>query len=238
MIMAFWRSLLIISFGLIGIYLGFWVGGAYFVPKGAGLAGGATVLMYGVLGFVGFAIAGAIIAFRLHAKTLRNTALIVTCPVLLFYLALIIIALIKAAGEPDTAFAPAGKFSITMERVDISDPYLFSKMHVDSKTRTWVQTGPAPKHKICSARIKAKNLIKIRQALDTMLALSSEKLTDCNQTDQPVVKRLHWNLIDAQLPQGSLDVNSTCLHHQLEIARTFSLVETVSHQPGGKITCK
>jgi len=248
MITALWRSLLIISFGMIGLYLGFWTGGTFFVPKGAGLAGGATVLMYGVLGFVGFAIAGAIMAFWLREKTLRNSALIIACPVLLFYLALIIMALIKAAGErePDAAFAPAGKFTVTMERVDISDPYLFSKMHVDSTTRKWQQTGPAPKHKICSARIKAKNLIEIRHALDRMLALNPEKLSDCKQGDQPVIKRLHWNLIDGQLPQGgsglgkkgSLDVNSACLARHLEIAGAFSRVEKISLQSGEKVTCQ
>ncbi len=243
-----WRSLLIIGFGLIGMYLGFRVGAAYLVPRGAGLAGGAMVLMYAVVGFASFAVAGAIVSFWLYGKTLRNTALIIGCPVLLFYLVLAVFALTKAAAdrEPDVAFAPAGKFTVTMERVDRSDPYLFTRMHVGSETRKWEQTGPAPEHKVCSARIKAKNLIEIRRALDTLLALGAEKLADCKQAERPVVKRLHWNLIDGRLPQngsvlpekGTLDVTSHCLGRQIEISRAFSLIEQVSLTSDAKVTCK
>jgi hypothetical protein len=243
-----WRSLLIISFGLVGMYLGSWVGATFFVPKSAGLAGGAMVLMYLILGFVVCAIAGAVVAFRLHGRALRKAALITGCSVLLFYLVLAVIALTNGAAgrEPDAAFAPAGNFAVTMERVDTSDPYLFVKMHVDSKTRTWAQTGPAPEHKICSAKIMAKNLVEIRGALDTLLALGAEKLADCKSADQPVVKRLHWDLIDGQMPQGgsvlpqmgTLEVNSNCLRRHFDIARTFSLVEKITQQPGGKVTCK
>jgi len=238
---------MIIGLGLIGLILGVWAGAAYLVPKGAGLAGGPMVLMYGIIGFVGFGIAGAIITFRMQAKRLRNSALIIGILVLLLYLILAAIAFKKAVSErePDSAFVPAGEFIITMERVDRSDPYLFVKMHVDSNTRTWAQTGPAPEHKICSARLKANNLVEIRKALDKLLALSHEKLADCDSADQPVVKRLHWNLIDAQSSQanlslphkGTLDVNSNCLRQHSEIARTFSLVETISQYQGGKVTC-
>lgn len=243
-----WRSLLIVSFGLIGLYLGFWLGGAFLVPKNAGLAGGPVVLMYGVLGFVGFVIAGAVAAFRLNGKTLRKTALIIGVPVLLFYLVLAVIALTKAAAErePDAAFAPAGEFTVTMERVDRSDPYLFIRMQVASKTRKWEQTGPAPEHKICSARIKAKHLIEIRGALDALLVSGAEKLADCRRTEQTVVKRLHWDLLDGRMPQGgpvlpdegTLDVNSECLHRHAEIARVFSLIEKISLRSDAKVSCK
>lgn len=242
-----WRSLLILSLGLAGTYLGFWIGAAYFVPKSSGLAGGAMVLGYAVLGFVGFAIAGAILAFRLHGRTLRNTALIIGSPVLLLYLVLTASALIKAAAErePDAAFASAGNFSIAMERLDRSDPYLFIRMQVSSETRKWEQTGPAPVHKVCSARIKAKDLIEIRRALDTLLALDAEKLADCRGAAEPAVKRLHWDLIDEGMPQGgsalakkgTLDVSSTCLQRHFEIARTFSLVERISLQSDSKVSC-
>ncbi len=242
-----WRSLLIISSGLAGLYLGSWAGAAYLVPKDAGLAGGAIVLMYAVAGFAVFAVAGAVAAFRLGGQNLRNAALIIGIPVLLFYLVLTAIGFMKSAAErePDAAFAPAGKFTVTMERVDLSDPYLFLKMEVDSESRTWTQTGPAPEHKVCSAEIRSKELIEIRNALDALLGLSAEELADCKSAEEPVIKRLHWNLIDKRLPaggsalpeKGALDANATCLHRH-EIARAFSLVEKISLRTSGKVTCK
>ncbi len=243
-----WRSLLIVSTGLLGAYLGFWAGAAFFVPRNSGLAGGAMVLMYGILGFAGFAIAGAVAAFRLQQKNLARAALIIGCPVLLFYLALTVIALMKAAAErePDTAFEPAGTFSVTMERINSSDPYLFVKMHVDSKARTWEQTGPAPENKVCSAGIKANNLIDVRRALDALRALNTQDLADCTRADHGATKRLHWDVAEGQIPTGSaglpargkLDVNPACLRQHPEIARTLSLVERIPHHDGGKVSCK
>lgn len=242
-----WRSLLIICSVLAGAYVGGWVGATYFVPKGSGLAGGAMVLGYVVLGALGFAIAGATVAFRLQGKRLRSAALSVGVPVLIFYLILTVIALTKAAAElePDTAFAAAGEFSVTMERVDTSDPYLFVRMDVDSRARTWTQTGPAPEHKVCSAKIKAKHLIEVRDALDNLLLSSVEKLADCSSSDLPVVKRLHWDIIDGRrragdsaLPEkGFLTINARCQHKHFEIARTLSLIEKISLQAGGKVRC-
>ena len=242
-----WRSLLIICFGLIGAYLVAWVGATFFVPRNSGLAGGAMVLGYVALGLFGFAIAGAVIAFRLQGKILRNTALIVGVPVLLFYSILTAMALAKAAAEmePDSAFVPAGVFTVTMERLDTSDPYLFVRMHVDSRTRTWAQTGPAPEHRICTAKIQSKNLIDIREALETLLLIGNEKLADCNSADTPAEKRLRWKLVDgrreadgsALSEQGTLNVNTACQRKHFEIARVFSLVEKISLQTGGKVSC-
>ena len=241
------RSILILSIGLAGLYLGFWMG-AYSTPRGAGLAGGAIVLGYAVMGFVGCAVAGTFISFRLQPRTLRNASLIIGAPVVILYLVLTVNALTKAAAErePDEAFAPAGEFTVTMERVDRSDPYLFIQMHVDSNSRKWEQTGPAPENKVCSAKIKSKDLIEIRAALDALLALGKEKLADCTGAGEPLIKRLRWHLIDGQMPQGgsslpqkgSLDVNATCLRQYFEIGRTFSLVEKISLQSNNKVTCE
>jgi hypothetical protein len=206
------------------------------------------ILGYVVFGFVVFAIAGAVVAFRLQGKRLRNTALVIGAPVLVLYVVLGAIALTRVAAErePDAAFAPAGEFTVTMERVDTSDPYLFVRMQVDSKTRTWTQTGPAPEHKVCSAKIKAENLIEVRNALDGLLAISGERLADCRNADLPVVKRLHWNLVDRRSGEGgsvmpeedTLEVDATCLTKHVEIAQVFLLVETISLQAGGNVRCK
>lgn len=244
-----WRGLLILCLGLAGAWLGAWSGATYFVAKNSGLAGGAMVLGYVALGFVGFAITGAVIGLRLHGQKLRNTALVIGVPVLTFYLILTVMAFIKAAAErePDSAFAPAGEFTVTMERLDTSDPYLFVRMHVDSKSRTWTQTGPAPEHKVCSAKINSKNLIEIREALDQLLVISADKLADCDTENLRPVKQLRWNLMDGRseppdrsvLPkQGSLNVNTTCQHKHFEIARVFLLVEKISLQPGGTVSCE
>lgn len=242
-----WRSLLIISLGLAGAYLGLWAGATYFVPKSSGLAGGAMVLGYAVSGFVGFAFVAALLAFRLQGKVLRNTSLIVGGPVLFLYFILTVLALSRAAAErePDSAFAAAGKFTVTLERVDTSDPYLFVKMEVDSRDRTWRQTGPAPENRVCSATIKAKHLIELREALDALLALSPEKQANCNPEGKPIVKRLGWNVMDDNLPaghsgldnKGLIEATEICLQRDFEVARTFLLVEKISLQEGGKVRC-
>lgn len=243
-----WRSMLISSFTLGGAFLGGWFGANYFVPKNAGLAGGAIVLGYVVVVAIGFSVLGAIVAFRLKGRILRRSTLIFGVPVLVLYLILTLRTFAKVAAErePDSAFVPAGVFTATMERIDTSDPYLFVRMHVNSQDRTWTQTGPAPEYKLCSAKTKARNLIYIRHALDKLLILSSVKLVDCSNENLKIVKRLYWELMDQprkkngkiQSKKGVLSINAACQRKHIEVGKVISLIENISMREGGKVSCK
>lgn len=240
-----WRILLIVALALAGMYLGSFIGAKYLVPKGSGLAGGAMVLGYLVLGLVVFTLIGVAAAFMLKGNALRKTALIIGVPVLLAYLIFTTIFVMQKMSdrEPDEAFAAAGDFSITMERLDTSDPYLFVKMAINSDDRTWTKTGPGPESQIFYAKMTAQTLTDIRQALNALAQMSPEEFANCRDGQSSAIKSLTWNISDAPAGQSlvtadTLEITETCLQQHPAVGRALSLVERVSDKRGGKIKRK
>ena len=240
-----WRAILVASLAAVGMCAGAFLGATYLVPKGSGLAGGAMVLGYAALGIAVCAIVGLVVASQLEGRALRNVTLAIGIPVLVGSLLLAAGAFLKQAAErePDSAFAAAGDFTVVFERLDTSDPYLFVSMEINSRDRTWTQTGPAPDHKTYYAAMKAEHLIEIREALDKVAAMRPEDLADCESGKGPATKRLRWNLIDAQIPgdgpglvkQGAVSINAACLQEYFVISRAVGLVEKASQKPGGRV---
>lgn len=64
--------LLILLMGFSGFWLGALIGAAFLVPVGSGLAGGAIVFMYGLLGAGMSVVAAFVLAWRLRLSTLRT----------------------------------------------------------------------------------------------------------------------------------------------------------------------
>lgn len=233
---VFLRFLLVACLALIGLAAGAWIGGYYFVSRGSGLAGATMALGYGLLGAVASVIAGFVAVIKLQGVALRNFALLSAFGVALIYGALTYRWLLNAEAtrEPDSAFTAAGHFTVTMERLDTSDPVLFVKMTVNSYKRVWTQTGPGQEYKVCTAKMKAKTLVDIRMALDTLVAMSVEDPAACRGTQDLAIKRLRWDL-DGK--KGMLDVSTECVQKHFIVARVLVLVEGASLSAGGKIKC-
>lgn len=234
-----WRALLVISLMGAGFLGGGFVGGTWFVAKGSGLAGGAMVLGYAVLGVIVFAGIGLVAAKQLSSDTLPRAAMVVFALVAALTAWLVISN--RPAGEPDSAFAPAGIFSAAMDRLDLSDPYLFTKVEIDSRARTFVQTGPAPDHVIYYADMKARNLVDIRNALNNVIAMTEAEFADCKAAQGPAIKRLSWDIEDPQntitvgKTTGIVDASAACLAAHSHIARALFLIEKASSDPAGKV---
>jgi len=231
---------LVISLVVAGFLVGGFVGGAWFVAKGSGLAGGAMVLGYGVLGAAVFGIIGVVAAKYLSARALPLIALLVFVAVAAITAWLVITN--RPDKEPDSAFAPAGIFTATMQRLDLSDPYLFVQMHIDSRARTFTQTGPAPDHVVYYAAMKARSLVDIRAALNDVVAMTDAEIADCKVAQGPAIKRLSWEIIDVQATTGTakgmIDASAACLAAHAPIARALFLIEKASSDPAGKVRKK
>ena len=244
---ALWRCLLIASGVLAGTLLGLWLGGNFFVPRNAGLAGGAMVLGYGVIGAVVAMIVVTVLAIVLKGRRLRMVALWFAVPVLGVLLGLsarLVLGWLDDR-EPDEAFAPAGIFTVGMERLDRSDPYLFVKMHIDSRERVWVQTGPDPGNRRCTASMRAQHLIDIRTVLAAFLAQDEQALHVCRSGQGVAIKRLSWAVLDpgsrptgaVLLLSGSLDANAQCLKENPHVARLLGAVEQASLRTDTAVDC-
>lgn len=127
------------------------------------------------------------LGLKLKGKALPVTTLILAFVALSYYGAAIFKARenFQAEAGSDAAYSQAGDFSATMERLDLSDPYLFVKMEVDSGTRKWVQTGPGPEYEVFTASLRAKTLLEIRTALENVAAMSIEDIAGCQTQIEP-----------------------------------------------------
>lgn len=232
-----WRFMLVACLALIGMAAGAWIGGHFLVSKGSGLAGAPIALGYGLLGAFAFVVVGFIAAFRLKQTALPNAALFSALAVALVYGALTYQAMSKAAAsrEPDSAFAAVGNFTVTMERLDLSDPGLFVKMQVNSQSRKWTLTGPPPKHMVCSAKMRAKSLVGLRGALDALVTMDDDVLADCRTAKGPANKRLYW---DVEGEKNMLNISAACEQNYYPIARILALIESASSTSASKVNCK
>ena len=241
----FWRILLALGLMLIGLALGAWTGSQFFVTKADGMVGGVMVLWYGVLGAIILLVIGIFLGLRLKGKALPILALFFILIASVYYGVAILKAGKKFRDEAgsNSAYAIAGKFTVSMERLDLSDPFLFVKMKIDSRTRHWVQIGPAPKNEAFTASLRAKQLVEIRQALNDMVELPAKVFADCNSDQGPGTKQLRWHLSDAEISsegpslakKGVVNINDACLREYLLIARVLQLVEKASQSPLGDI---
>lgn len=71
-----WAVLLVLASLLPGFALGAWLGAQFLVPRNAGLAGGAMVLWYGLLGLLAAVIVTLLLVRFLASSRLRSSALL------------------------------------------------------------------------------------------------------------------------------------------------------------------
>ena len=230
-----WRGLLIVSLTMVGLAAGAFIGGHFLTSSGQGLAGAFTALGYGLLGGLGLLTVAIFLAIKLPVIKLRNYALACTLLASIIYATLVYRAMAKSVAnrEPDAAFIPAGNFTAMMERLDTSDPYLFVKMEIDSTSRSWRMTGPAPQQQICSSQITAKYLLNMRTALDKLAATDLENLQHC-QNSNPAIKRLSWS---AEGSYHSLDISTGCVQNNYLVGRALAIIEGMSHASTSQVIC-
>jgi hypothetical protein len=241
----FWRFILAINFTLLGLAIGAWTGAQFFVTKSDGLAGGVMVLWYGALGAIILLIISIILMQKLQEKLLSVTAIVFSLLVMSIYGTLAFkkqAKFLEERGSNDVYLA-AGRFTVSMERLDLRDPFLFIKMEIDSRTRKWIQIGPPPRNENFTATLRAKQLLELRKALNDLALLPAKVLSDCNSNQGAAAKRLSWHLLDTEnsldgegfIEKGAVDINNTCLREHFVISRALQLVEKASQSPMGDI---
>lgn len=226
---------------LLGLPIGAWIGARFFVSKADGMVGGAMVLWYGVLGAIILLVISVILGRKLQGKSLPISAVTFALLAMAVYGTVAFnkrTTFLQEAGS-NSAYTAAGKYTASMERLDLSDPFLFVKMEIDSHSRKWLQTGPAPKNETFTATLRAYQLLEIREALNNVALMPAEVLGNCNSDQGTATKRLSWHLIDAEIShdgpslikKGSVNTNEACLQEHSNISRALLLVERASRSP-------
>ncbi len=207
-------------------------------------------LGYGVMAALILLLVGVFTGHYLKAIRLRQLALCVAgiTAVVLGIFAMQTMTRLAENTDSDSAYEAAGSFNVVMQRLDDSDPYLFTKMEVDTASRHWTMTGPAPEYQICTGLIRANTLMDIRQALDQLARMDSARFAECHNSPDSAIKRLSWHLNDdagqrqAQntpyLDRGELDITSNCASAVDEVRRVLLGVESVSLTTSSRVKCQ
>lgn len=233
-----WRALLATSLAFWGLSLGTSLGAMFLVPPGQGLAGPVEALAYGLLAAV---IAGAAALYVTRSwpdGRLKTAALVASLSALLLggYLYTSYLQRQDAARDPDSAYAGIPAFTISWEQVVVKDPYLRTKMDVNSLERSWVSVGPAPNNQVCRGTVRAAVLQKISASLEAVVAAPSDFLASCTETTEEAEQRISWDYSDGR-SSGTLNVSLSCLEERAIIRDLTRIVFNASQSPTSPVRC-
>ncbi|MCP5116980.1 MAG: hypothetical protein GY953_39660, partial [bacterium] len=164
------RILLVVSFAWLGLVAGALIAALWLVPKGAGLAGGAIVLGYAVLGALGMAVIGIVLAVKLAWRTLRVVAVIALTLTVLsgVVFAIRLIQRQSAVGDSDKDYAGLAHYTLRLENSESVEKSGFRTLDVDTRRRQGTS--------------RAEHQRKTARALDNLSKLGDEVFTQCRET--------------------------------------------------------
>ncbi|MCR9088676.1 MAG: hypothetical protein NXH97_18245 [Rhodobacteraceae bacterium] len=198
---------LILSGMFVALCGGSWVAAKYFVTS-IGFVASAEVLMAGIVAALIAGFASLVLMFRLPLNAL-TIATVIALPVALTLLVVVVVrmqAMEDAQRDPEGAYSGIASFTASVEQIVVTDPYLRVRMDVDSNSRQWVSTGPAPDHQVCEGTVRAKQLQRISQALVTLAQMEPGALAAATADDGNAAKRLSWSFVQNPGVEGSFAI--------------------------------
>lgn len=217
-----WGSLLVISLGLMGIIAGAFLGARFFIPDNAGLAGGAMVLWYGILGSLVGIAAGAALARWLPRPWLPRSA--IACGIGgLAALTFIGVAVSKSAKEQQTARKESLENLLRFE-FDLNwsvdhDDRPFDRLVYRSNTNTMTVVGRDRETSTGTLPLETRaTLLGILREFDLSGVLREPP--NCQQT-RPQIGELRLTIYEGMPPNtsGQLKITETCLNEIPELQR-------------------
>ncbi|NGX16328.1 cytochrome d ubiquinol oxidase subunit II [Wenzhouxiangella sp. XN24] len=227
-----WKVLLVVASILPGLAFGAWLGAQFLVPRDAGLAAGAMVLWYGLLGGL-VAVIGAVLLVRyLAGPRLRVTALFMAGVsfVLLVWLTLSFAEMGTERAEhrrQAVAMLPAFELALTGQLEPGLRRFTYTSQNNDWRIEKMDGTrcqGGLPEGKAGNkARVE---LLSALRGLDVAGVLAAPP--GCQQTGE-LLAMLAMRIHEAKPPptEGSLSLTTACRGEIPEIAALLERVESV-----------
>lgn len=233
----FHRLTLIVSLAVLGAAIGSF-GAGFLMPRNAGLAGGATVLMAGIAGLIGGAAAGLLAAVY-AAPLLRSRMNMVVLPIAILLLAALAFKIWRSADQlkdPESAYSGLPSFRLAFEQTTVTDPGLATSISVDTSSRNWLFVLADGRK--CTGGLRAKAQDSVGSALIAVHnKLASGEV--CSGYDGSHVQELKWTFTDAsgtqpekriELPPGCSETDTTVS----QLVRTLRLIPSIAET---KTTC-
>lgn len=189
-------TVLIISMAFLGMASGGWISAKFIVAPGAGLSGGAEVVFYGLISAAIFVIISLIMLKRINSKLLSKITF--SSAIIAIILATILTLRFEARQSEnrdiDEAYEGVLPFMVGVEQIIVTDPYLRVKIDIDSKSRRWETTGPAPQHQLCRGTVRAKQLHAVSTALASFAKQKKSAYSKYDAGASGATQRVIWNI--------------------------------------------
>lgn len=206
---ALLRALLVPALAILGLVAGLFAG-MWAVPKDTGLAGGAIVVGYGAVGLALALIAGILMAVLAAPAALRLSALIAVPLAVAAAIAIGILIWLngRPPGDPESAYAGLPSYRVTLEQITITDPYLATRVEIDTGERTW--RTQLPDSRVCTGVLRAEVQKFVADALGRFVAQSDRIRAECG--GEPATQRLAWRFEprDGQPADGEFSFSQAC----------------------------
>lgn len=236
--------LLILSGMFVALSASSWIAARYFV-KSTGFVASAEVLLAGIIAAVLVGVICLIQMFRLSFNSLV-IATFITMPAaaaLLVAMVLRVQSIEEARRDPEEAYQGVSAFTVRVEQIVVTDPYLRVRMDVDSNARGWVSTGPAPEHQVCKGTVRADQLQRISKTLVALARVEASALAAGTSDQEKATTQLIWSFVQNPGVEGSfaMDGNITFSSQQetasKELAAAVHALSMASASPTSRVRC-
>ena len=230
-----YRLVIVLGFAVCGLLLGMLWAARSGAADDSGLAGGAIVLGYGLVGALGAAIAGLIIGLRLADAALRWSA--AACGAIVIVFTVLVTVRVQTARlaslDPPEAYAGIPAFALTLERTERADPVLAKRVTINSAERRW--TMRLPDDRSCSSQATALSLRKAATALQEFLEATGGEVA-CGEDIEAVVS---WQTeAGAEPDKGSVRLDATCLASVSEAQLLLFALQQAALTSRSPVKCK
>ncbi len=201
---------------------------------GQGLAGGAIVLGYGLIGAAIAAIAGIVVSLRISKVTLQRTAVIAGIGLVIIsaYTFMQVRTQRLANQDPPEAYQGIPSFTASIERTKFADPVLAKMMTVNAVKKEW--STQLPDKRVCRGRASAEALRKASKAIAELVA--SSVIPKCSGRIEQIFS---WTLETQHgLKDGAIELNKECIARNPAIQLAVFSVQQVSLRTNSSIDCK
>lgn len=229
-----YRIIIMVGSSAPGLLLGMLFASVTGVAAGSGLAGGAIVLGYGVVGALIAAAIGLVVGLRLPDAILPRVAGAMGVVLIAF----VVYAWLQLRSErlshldPPEAYEGIPLYVLRLERTQLADPVLARRVQVDSRSRTWA--SGLPDGRTCTAPAAA---VSLRQAADALEAfLKTAGSVSCDGEPDQV---LHWQTDSGvATAQGRVELTEACLQAAPEAQRLVYTLQQVTLTSNSPVECK
>lgn len=230
----------VLALAVIGFVLGAYIGSSCCVPAGAGLAGGAMVVGYGVIGSMVAVIVAVVIARKLPARQLRIVTLVTGVIGGVFAAILIKIYLDSRAATAEfmqQSYATMLKFRVELSIADNNAAYPFDSIEMDWRTRS---VAAVVSGQSCSSDLAGADAAKMLGALRGVEGVVYRDPAPCAGKPGAVQQTLNMHIAEAtgQPSTADLALTAACLEAHPELAQPAAVAADIFARVEWPASCK